>query len=176
MSSSSTSSYSSMSYNTLLNTTTSYKNLPSKLDGQCQVGSTPTTATTSSASSGSSPIKSVKFASEPKYQIDEEESENDSNQSATTQFTSNSSHELSDFASTEMLKIKKHSQEEVNNSQAMNLSPNESNSCMNMLAYSSYSSYFSKEDRKSPKPIWKSDPKNLIRSSCNFVVQVRLLS
>ncbi len=29
-----------------------------------------------------------------------------------------------------------------------------------------------KEERKSPKQIWKSDPKNLIRSSANFAVQV----
>jgi len=29
------------------------------------------------------------------------------------------------------------------------------------------------EERKSPKQIWKSDPKNLIRNSANFGVQVR---
>lgn len=43
--------------------------------------------------------------------------------------------------------------------------------------YSSYSSCLSKEDQRiSPKTIWKNDPKLLIRSSCNFVVQVRRLS
>jgi len=30
-----------------------------------------------------------------------------------------------------------------------------------------------REERKSPKQIWKSDPKNLIRNSANFGVQVR---
>ena len=44
------------------------------------------------------------------------------------------------------------------------------------LAQGSYSSYFSNlnncDDRKSPKLIWKSDPKNLIRNSANFLVQV----
>lgn len=46
------------------------------------------------------------------------------------------------------------------------------------LTQSSYTSYFSNlkktnyDDRKSPKLIWKSDPKNLIRNSANFLVQV----
>lgn len=40
--------------------------------------------------------------------------------------------------------------------------------------YSSYSSCLSREEnqRVSPKTIWKNDPKLLIRSSCNFIVQV----
>jgi hypothetical protein len=126
----------------------------------------------SASSFYSSPMKSVKFADDlltnrqPQQQKEQE--------TATDKFINNPT---IDNQYQQEQEQQQEQQQQSNQIQLYNSSPVHADSIFDSTIepiYSSYSSCMSKEEnqRVSPKTIWKNDPKLLIRSSCNFIVQV----
>ena len=126
----------------------------------------------SASSFYSSPMKSVKFADDlltnrqPQQQKEQE--------TATDKFINNPTIDNQYQHEQEQ---QQEQQQQSNQIQLYNSSPVHADSIFDSTIepiYSSYSSCMSKEEnqRVSPKTIWKNDPKLLIRSSCNFIVQV----
>lgn len=126
----------------------------------------------SASSFYSSPMKSVKFADDlltnrqPQQQKEQE--------TATDKFINN---QTIDNQYQQEQEQQQEQQQQSNQIQLYNSSPVHADSIFDSTIepiYSSYSSCMSKEEnqRVSPKTIWKNDPKLLIRSSCNFIVQV----
>jgi hypothetical protein len=126
----------------------------------------------SASSFYSSPMKSVKFADDlltnrqPQQQKEQE--------TATDKFINNPTIDNQHQQEQEQ---QQEQQQQSNQIQLYNSSPVHADSIFDSTIepiYSSYSSCMSKEEnqRVSPKTIWKNDPKLLIRSSCNFIVQV----
>lgn len=216
----SSSSYSSSSFNTLCNTSTSYKLLPAKIDLKSAIENmvglpTKTKVTFTDSTESKEPDQSNEqlhyklsknhlFNYLYIYHVLETISDDSNDENASNESTnSNSSPELSADSSivnfiekpatkttTTITSTKSEipliacgsASHEEQPEQETTDSSKTNNKDIQALTQSSYTSYFSNlkktnhdDQRKSPKLIWKSDPKNLIRKSANFLVQVNCL-